>query len=89
MVGALVISTPMFHLFKNKSKPLFSSNFSIPINKEIDKKLIIGSVFFGAGWGLIGLCPGPAITSLALFNVSCAIFVVAMFAGFYIASKVK
>ena len=89
MIAALIISTPIFHLFKNKKKPLFSSNFSIPINKEIDKKLIIGSVFFGAGWGLIGLCPGPAITSLALFNVSCAIFVVAMFAGFYIASKVK
>ena len=89
MVGALVISTPIFHLFKNKNKPLFSSNLSNPINKEIDKKLIIGSVLFGAGWGLIGLCPGPAITSLALFNVSGAIFVVAMFAGFYIASKVK
>ena len=89
MIGALIISTPIFHLFKNNKKPLFSSSFLIPTNKTIDKKLIIGSILFGAGWGLIGLCPGPAITSLALFNVSCAIFVVAMFAGFYIASKVK
>ena len=87
MIGALIISTPLFHLFKNKEKPLFSLNFSIPENKEIDKKLIIGSVFFGAGWGLIGLCPGPAITSIALLNVSSAIFVVSMFIGFYIASK--
>ena len=45
MIGALIISTPLFHLFKNKEKPLFSLNFSIPKNKEIDKKLIIGSVF--------------------------------------------
>ena len=87
MIGALIISTPLFHLFKNKEKPLFSLNFSIPKNKEIDKKLIIGSVFFGTGWGLIGLCPGPAITSIALLNTSSAIFVVSMFIGFYIASK--
>ncbi len=89
MIGALFVSTPIFHLFKNKSKPLFSSNFSIPTNKQIDKKLIAGSIFFGAGWGLIGLCPGPAITSIALFNISSAIFVLAMFVGFYIASKIN
>ena len=67
----------------------FSSNFSIPTNKQLDKKLIAGSIFFGAGWGLIGLCPGPAITSIALFNISSAIFVLAMFVGFYIASKIN
>ena len=89
MIGALVVSTPVFHLFKNKKKPLFSSNFLIPSNKEVDKKLIIGSVFFGAGWGLIGLCPGPAITSLALLNINSALFVTAMFAGFYIGLKVN
>ena len=55
--------------------------------KNIDKNLIIGSIFFGAGWGLAGLCPGPAISSISLFNVSSAIFVISMFIGFYIASK--
>jgi len=89
MIGALIVSTPVFHLFKNKKKPLFSSNFLISSNKEVDKKLIIGSVLFGGGWGLIGLCPGPAITSLALLNMSSAFFVTSMFAGFYIASKVN
>tara|TARA_Y100001936_G_C15683768_1_gene462436 strand:- start:159 stop:563 length:405 start_codon:yes stop_codon:yes gene_type:complete len=87
MIGALVISTPIFHLFKNNNKPLFSSSFLIPKNKKIDKKLIIGSILFGAGWGLVGLCPGPAITSLALLNISSVIFVLAMLTGFYIASK--
>ena len=87
MIGALIISSPLFHLFKNKDKPLFNSNFSISTNKEIDKKLIIGSIFFGAGWGLAGLCPGPAISSIALLNVSSGIFVISMFIGFYIASK--
>ena len=89
MIGALIVSTPLFHLFKNKDKPLFNSNFSISANKEIDKKLIIGSVIFGAGWGLAGLCPGPAISSIALLNTSSAIFVISMFIGFYIASKTK
>ena len=89
MMGALIISTPAFHLFKNKKKPLFSSNFLISPKKEVDKKLIIGSVFFGAGWGLIGLCPGPAITSLALLNMNSVFFVISMFAGFYIALKVN
>jgi uncharacterized membrane protein YedE/YeeE len=87
MIGALVVSTPLFHLFKNKEKPIFSSSFSISNKKEIDKKLIIGSILFGSGWGLVGLCPGPAITSIALLNVSSAIFVVSMFIGFYITSK--
>ena len=87
MIGALIISSPLFHLFKNKEKPIFSSSFSISNKKEIDKELIFGSILFGAGWGLVGLCPGPAITSIALFNVSSAIFVVSMFIGFYIASK--
>jgi len=87
MIGALIIFSPLFHLFKNKEKPIFSSSFSIPNKKEIGKKLIFGSILFGAGWGLVGLCPGPAITSIALLNVSSAIFVVSMFIGFYIASK--
>jgi len=89
MIGALIIYSPLFHLFKNKEKPIFSSSFSFSNKKEIDKELIFGSILFGAGWGLVGLCPGPAITSIALLNVSSAIFVVSMFIGFYLASKVN
>ena len=87
MLGALIVSTPLFHLFKNNDKPLFSSNFLISNATEIDKKLIIGSILFGAGWGLIGLCPGPAISSLALLNISSIAFVFWMSMGFYVASK--
>ena len=87
MIGALIISSPLFHLFKNKEKPIFYTSFSISENKEIDKRLIFGSILFGAGWGLAGLCPGPAISSIALLNISSVIFVFSMFIGFYIASK--
>ena len=89
MIGALIISSPLFHLFKNKEKPIFSTSFSISENKEIDKKLIFGSILFGAGWGLAGLCPGPAISSIALINISSVTFVFSMFIGFYIASKIN
>ena len=89
MIGALIVSSPLFHLFKSKEKPIFSTSFSISENKEIDKRLIIGSILFGAGWGLVGLCPGPAISSIALFNVSSVIFIFSMFIGFYIASKIN
>ena len=89
MIGALIISSPLFHLFKNKEKPIFSTSFSISENKEIDKRLIFGSILFGVGWGLAGLCPGPAISSIALLNISSVTFVFSMFIGFYIASKIS
>ena len=89
MIGALIVSSPLFHLFKNKEKPIFSTSFSISENKEIDKRLIIGSILFGAGWGLVGLCPGPAISSIALLNTSSVTFVFSMFISFYIASKIN
>ena len=89
MIGALIISSPLFHLFKNKEKPIFSTSFSISENKEIDKRLIFGSILFGAGWGVAGLCPGPAISSIALLNISSVTFVFSMFIGFYIASKIS
>ena len=84
MIGALVVSSPLFHLINNKEKPLLAEKFNYSNNKEINNKLIIGSALFGAGWGLGGLCPGPAISSLALLNINSIIFVFAMFIGFYL-----
>ena len=63
-----------------------SKDFKIAIQAGATQ-IRIGSMLFGAGWGLVGLCPGPAITSLALFNISSIAFVFWMFIGFYIASK--
>ena len=88
MIGALIITMPFIFIFK-KQKPLFAESFSISQKKDLDNKLIIGSVLFGAGWGLAGLCPGPAISSLALMNISSVIFVVAMFLGFYLSKFIN
>ena len=77
------------NLTKNNKKPLFTDSFNYSKNKDINNRLIIGSSLFGAGWGLGGLCPGPAISSIALFNINSITFVVAMFAGFYLVKFFK
>ena len=78
MIGAILVSAPFFYLVKNKNKPLFAESFSWPTLKEIDSKLIIGSLLFGIGWGLIGLCPGHAIASISLIHHSSFTFILAM-----------
>jgi len=89
MIGALIVSSPLFHIIKKKEKPIFAENFNYSNNKSINNKLILGSAIFGAGWGLIGLCPGPAISSIALLNINSIAFVAAMFVGFYLAKFFK
>ena len=83
MIGALIVSLPMFHIIKKKEKPLLEEKFDYSSNKNIDQRLVFGSILFGAGWGLGGLCPGPAISSLALLNFYSISFVISMFIGFY------
>ena len=85
MIGAIIVSSPFFFLLKDKEKPLFAQSFLIPEIKKIDTKLIIGSSVFGIGWGSVGLCPGPAISSLALLNNYSLAFIVSMFLGFLLA----
>ena len=89
MIGALIVSSPLFHIIKNKEKPLFAQKFNYSNNKEVNNRLIVGSALFGAGWGLGGLCPGPAISSIALINIDSITFVFAMFFGFYLVKFLK
>ena len=81
MIGAIIVSSPFFFLTRNKIKPLFAQSFSIPEVKKVDTKLIVGSSLFGIGWGSAGLCPGPAISSLA--------FIASMFLGFLLAKVIN
>ena len=83
MIGALIVSLPMFHIIKKKDKPLLKEKFDYSNNRNIDQRLVFGSILFGAGWGLGGLCPGPAISSLALLNFYSISFVISMLIGFY------
>ena len=82
MIGAILIFSPVFYMLRN-NKPLFASRFVIPKINKIDSQLIYGSTLFGVGWGTIGFCPGPAISSLALLNPLSILFVISMVLGFY------
>ena len=89
MVGAIIIFSPLHFIFKRKSRPIFAENFIVPTKKNIDKNLIIGAAMFGAGWGLAGLCPGPAISAISFFNTDVYLFVLFMFVGFYLGNLIK
>ena len=89
MVGAIIIFAPLHFIFKKKSRPILAKNFISIDNKNIDKKLLIVSGLFGVGWGLAGLCPGPAIASISFLNPSSLIFVLFMFVGFFIANRIE
>ena len=88
MMGAIIISAPVFFLFRSKNKPLFVDKFTMPTLKSIYKNLIVGSGTFGIGWGMVGFCPGPAISSLALLNTYSVYFVLSMLGGFLLTELV-
>jgi len=81
MVGAVLIYSIGFRLSQRSAKPLFAPNFQVPSRNDIDGRLIAGGALFGLGWGLAGVCPGPAITALAFGMQEFYIFFAAMAAG--------
>jgi uncharacterized membrane protein YedE/YeeE len=85
MVGGILVSLPFFQFGLGKIKsPLFADVFRLPTRTDIDGRLIGGAALFGIGWGLVGLCPGPTIASLAYLNIDILYFVVAMMAGMFV-----
>ena len=89
MLGAIIISAPVFFLFRSNNKPLFADKFTKPTLKSIDKNLIVGAGTFGIGWGMVGFCPGPAISSLALLNTYSVFFVLSLLGGFLLTEFVN
>lgn len=88
MGGGLAISLPFFQFgIGRMSGPLIEDSFRLPTAQDIDVKLLTGAALFGIGWGLVGLCPGPALASIAYLNLNPDIvyFVIAMVVGMFIA----
>lgn len=81
MVGAIGVYFVGYRLTVRKAKPVLTSSFHLPVKKNIDKPLIVGSILFGIGWGLAGFCPGPALTSMVTFQLQPITFVIAMILG--------
>lgn len=82
MGGAIAVHAPIYWLFvRGRETPTFARTFGLPTRRDIDVPLLAGAVLFGAGWGLAGFCPGPAVTSLASGASTVWWFVVAMLVG--------
>jgi len=82
MGGAMVPMAIAWRLRLRLAKPLAADRFNVPETVAITPRLLIGALLFGIGWGVAGLCPGPAIADFAIEPVPAAIFVAAMVLGF-------
>ena len=81
MGGAIAVGFMAFAYAKSRSKALLGAPMRLPISQKIDLRLLVGALAFGAGWGLAGFCPGPAIVSLISGGSKAWIFTLAMLAG--------
>lgn len=81
MGGAILVGVFAFALAKKRTTTFLGDALHLPASRDIDKRLIAGSLLFGTGWGLAGFCPGPAIVSLGAGQPKAVVFVLAMLAG--------
>jgi uncharacterized membrane protein YedE/YeeE len=84
MGSALLVTIPTFQYVKRSEKPLFELRYFLPTRKDIDRPLVMGAALFGMGWGIAGLCPGPAIANLATGSLPVVAFVISMVAGMWL-----
>jgi uncharacterized protein len=81
MASALAVTSSLYRLALRRTAPLYETHFHVPPARSIDGRLIGGSALFGVGWGLAGLCPGPAVTGLAVGEWPSLSFLAAMTAA--------
>ncbi|WP_339798043.1 DUF6691 family protein [uncultured Hyphomonas sp.] len=81
MGAALLVTAIGYRIVWRAERPLFATEFQVPGNRSIDTRLATGAILFGAGWGLVGLCPGPAISALSFGGPPIFIFMASMAAG--------
>jgi len=81
MAGAILVTFFGFRIVLARKAPLFGSSFHLPTQQGIDARILLGPAIFGIGWGLAGICPGPAFTTLGVGSAKGALFVIAMLVG--------
>jgi hypothetical protein len=89
MASAVFFSFFAFNFIKQNNKTLLNLDFEIPKRTDINLPLIAGAALFGTGWGMVGLCPAPAIVSLAFGNSQTLLFVISMLVGMYLFKLTK
>jgi uncharacterized membrane protein YedE/YeeE len=83
MGGGVLVGLVGFALAKKRTTSFLGSAMHLPTSRDIDRRLVLGSLTFGAGWGLAGFCPGPGIVAIGAGESKAALFVVAMIAGMW------
>ena len=81
MFGALLVTTPGFRIVLRRRTPWFAEAFSLPTRTDVEPRLLLGAALFGVGWGIAGVCPGPALTALVTGSPAVWVFVASMAAG--------
>jgi uncharacterized protein len=81
MGGAIMVGLAAFMVAKKRSTTFWGGALHLPTATHIDRRLVLGGLTFGVGWGLAGLCPGPAIVSVGAGQAKATVFVIAMLAG--------
>ncbi|GHC90163.1 membrane protein [Pseudorhodoferax aquiterrae] len=81
MAGAIAVGLVAFALARHRTRSLLGLAMQLPSGGGIDRRLVLGGLVFGIGWGLAGFCPGPALVALGMGEAKAAVFVLAMLAG--------
>ena len=87
MTGAILVGLGGFYMVSKRTEAFFGGALHIPTRRDISKPLVIGSLIFGAGWGIAGFCPGPALVALGAGHLKALVFVAAMLVGMEICER--
>ena len=89
MAGAIAVGLIGFRVAGARTTCLLGTPMSLPTARNIDRRLVIGSLVFGVGWGLAGFCPGPALVALGAGRIEAVVFVAAMVAGMLVFNRLE
>ena len=81
MAGSIAMYAPCYFIIFRGPSPKLSPVFHLPLQKEVDNRLVGGALLFGAGWGLTGICPGPALVALMSLGTAPLVFMLGMVVG--------
>jgi uncharacterized membrane protein YedE/YeeE len=87
MGGAVLSAAPLFAIARRRGRPVLGTVLDAPASTRIDRRLVIGAGIFGIGWGLAGICPGPALVNMGIDAVPLLAFVIPMTVGLLAARR--
>jgi uncharacterized membrane protein YedE/YeeE len=84
MIGAVAVGVVAFAIAKRRRTTLLGAPLVLPSRRDVDRRLVIGSLLFGVGWGLAGICPGPALVAVGAGHAKALVFAVSMVGGMFV-----